>query len=175
MKNILSRSLAALALSLVFISCNSKSNKIVEVNLVSKSGSSVIGVVYLEEINETVKMTASIKGAKPGEHAIHIHEKGDCNSADGNSAGGHWDPDNSKHGKWGDEEHHRGDIGNISVGEDGEGTLSLTTDRWCIGCGDAKKDILGKAIVVHKGADDFVSQPSGDAGERVACGEINKK
>ena len=107
------------------------------------------------------------------EHAIHIHEKADCSSPDGKSTGGHWNPTGQPHGKWGDEAgYHKGDIGNFEVNANGRGTVSMSTDEWCIGCGDNTKDILGKAIIVHLGVDDFTSQPSGAAGARVGCAGI---
>ena len=141
--------------------------------LASKSDSKATGTVAFKEDNGTVTMKAKIAGLSPGTHAIHIHEKGDCSSPDGTSAGGHWNPTFEDHGKWGDEGgFHRGDIGNFEANEQGEGMVSITTDLWCIGCGDEKKDILGKAIIVHQGVDDFTSQPSGDAGARVSCGGI---
>ena len=139
----------------------------------SKSESAVTGTAEFTEIDGMVQMTAVIKGLSVGSHAIHIHEKADCSSVDGKSAGGHWNPTAQPHGKWGAETgYHKGDIGNFDVGADGIGEISMTTDQWCIGCGDETKDILGKAIIVHQGADDFTSQPSGAAGSRVSCGGI---
>ena len=76
-------------------------------------------------------------------------------------------------GKWGDSSgFHRGDIGNFTVDENGNGSVSFSTDLWCLGCDDKNRNILGKSIIVHKGADDFISQPSGAAGSRIACGGI---
>lgn len=151
----------------------SLSNKSVSFNLESKSDSKATGKVSFMEKNGNITMRAKFMGLSPGTHAIHIHEKADCTSPDGKSAGGHWNPTFEDHGKWGDANgFHRGDIGNFEANEQGEGTVSITTDLWCIGCGDENKDILGKAIIVHQGADDFTSQPSGDAGARVSCGGI---
>ena len=94
-------------------------------------------------------------------------------SEDGKSAGGHWNPTLVNHGKWGDSSgFHRGDIGNFTVDENGNGSVSFSTDLWCLGCDDKNRNILGKSIIVHKGADDFISQPSGAAGSRIACGGI---
>ncbi len=141
--------------------------------LESRSGSTAVGKVLLTEKNGEVTLEASIYGLTPGVHAIHIHEKADCSAADGTSTGGHWNPTFAPHGKWGAEEgYHKGDIGNFEADENGEGTITLTTNEWCIGCGDENKDILGKAIIVHQGADDFTTQPTGDAGGRVSCGGI---
>ena len=147
--------------------------KQVVVYLQSKSGSEAKGSLILKESNGMVYMASKFFGLAPGTHAIHIHEKADCTSPDGKSAGGHWNPTFQDHGKWGDENgYHKGDIGNFEVDEQGQGKLDFKTDEWCIGCGDEKKDILGKAIIVHQGADDMVSQPSGAAGARVSCGGI---
>ena len=106
-------------------------------------------------------------------HAIHIHEKADCASPDGKSAGGHWNPTFEDHGQWGSEKgYHKGDIGNFTVDKNGTGAISMSTDQWCIGCDDPAKNILGKAVIVHQGEDDLISQPSGAAGARVSCGGI---
>lgn len=143
--------------------------KTLSLDLQAKSGSNVSGTVEFTQKNGEVSMIANIEGLTPGIHAIHIHEKSDCSAADASSAGGHWNPTFTKHGKWGSESYHKGDIGNFPADTDGRGTISFSTKEWCIGCGDPTKDILGKSIVVHEGADDYVSQPSGDAGGRVAC------
>ena len=119
-------------------------------------------------------MVAKLSGLKPGIHAIHIHEKSDCSAADGSSAGGHWNPTFKKHGKLGEGEAHKGDIGNFTTDESGKGTITFTTDEWCIGCGDANKDIIGKGLIVHQGADDYTTQPTGNSGARVACSAIIK-
>jgi Cu-Zn family superoxide dismutase len=162
----------------VIIGCktNSKSSDSKKLNLVfeSKSNSKVTGTATFVEKNGKVTFVAKITGLQPGIHAIHIHEKSDCSAADGSSAGGHWNPTFKKHGKWGVEEHHKGDIGNFTADEKGNGTITLTTDEWSIGGEDATKDILGKGLIVHQGADDFISQPAGNAGARVACSAIIK-
>ncbi len=150
-------------------------SKTVTISMASKSESTAKGEVYFSEENGMVKMEAKIIGLKPGTHAIHIHEKADCSAEDATSSGGHWNPTMAKHGKWGDAEgYHKGDIGNFEVGADGIGKIAMQTDEWCIGCGDKNKDIMGKAVIVHEGKDDFKTQPTGDAGGRVSCGGIIK-
>ena len=147
--------------------------KTVTLILESKSESNAAGKVNFTEVDGVVKMSAKISGLTPGMHAIHIHEKADCSSPDGKSSGGHWNPTKVQHGKWGDSEgYHKGDIGNFEADENGVGTVSMETSEWCIGCGDENKDILGKAVIVHQGVDDFTTQPTGDAGGRVSCGGI---
>lgn len=140
----------------------------------SKSGSNVTGTAVFTEKNGEVTLTAKLSGLKPGVHAIHIHEKADCSAADATSAGGHWNPTFKKHGKWGDAEHHKGDIGNFTADVDGNATVLFKTDEWCIGCGDQTKDILGKGLIVHDKPDDYVTQPTGNAGARVACTALIK-
>lgn len=141
--------------------------------LEAKSGSVVSGIVAFTQEGDMVSMIASISGLSAGSHAIHLHEKADCSSDDGTSSGGHWNPTAQPHGKWGAAEgYHLGDIGNFEADANGNGSVTFSTDQWCIGCGDANKDILGKAVIVHQGIDDFKSQPSGDAGSRVSCGGV---
>ncbi|MBC7641238.1 MAG: superoxide dismutase family protein [Flavobacterium sp.] len=140
----------------------------------SKSKSNVSGMATFIEKNGKVTFVAKLSGLNPGVHAIHIHEKADCTAADGSSAGGHWNPTFKKHGKWGEAEHHKGDIGNFTADGNGSGTITLTTDEWCLGCADETKNIIGKGLIVHQGTDDFVSQPAGNAGARVACSGIIK-
>lgn len=164
----------AIAIS-VLIACKSSStnnSKKLVLQLEAKSGSTVNGVASFTEKNGFVTFEATIKNLKPGVHGLHIHEKADCSSADAASAGGHWNPTFKKHGKWSDAEHHKGDIGNVAADENGTATITLKTDEWCIGCADETKNIVGKAIIVHANPDDFTTQPTGNAGGRIACSAI---
>ena len=164
------------ALGLFIFSCKSSSSadnsKKVSIQLEPKSGSKVQGNAVFTEKDGVVFLEAKLTGLTPGVHAIHIHEKSDCSAADAASAGGHWNPTFKKHGKWGEAEYHKGDIGNFTSNTDGEATVLFKTDEWCIGCGDVTKDILGKGLIVHDKPDDFVTQPTGNAGARVACSAI---
>ena len=108
----------------------------------------------------------------PGIHAVHVHEFGDCSSSDGSSAGGHWNPTTEDHGKWGEGAHHKGDIGNLEADQNGTARLQFSTDKWCLGCSDSSKNLIGKSIIIHAKADDFTTQPTGNAGGRVGCIEI---
>ncbi|TBX67562.1 superoxide dismutase family protein [Flavobacterium silvisoli] len=166
------------ALGLLIFSCKSSNandnSKKLDITFESKSGSNVKGNAVFTEKNGEVTLVAKLTGLKPGIHAIHIHEKADCSAADAASAGGHWNPTFKKHGKWGDAEHHKGDIGNFTADVDGNATVLFKTDEWCIGCGDATKDILNKGLIVHANADDYTTQPTGNAGGRVACSAIIK-
>lgn len=165
-------------ITVLIIGCktNTKSSdtKTLTIILEPKSNSTVSGTATFTEKNGKVTFVAKMAGLQPGVHAIHIHEKSDCTAADGSSAGGHWNPTFKKHGKWGVGEYHKGDIGNFTADDKGNGTITMTTDEWCIGCEDETKNILGKGLIVHQGTDDFTSQPSGNAGARVACSGIIK-
>ena len=158
-------------LLLLVIACTDKSKKAIAI-IQPKSNSTITGKVTFNEKNGIVKMEATITNALEGNHAIHIHAEGDCSAPDGKSAGGHWNPTNQSHGKWEKQPFHIGDIGNIVIAADGKGTITRETDLWCIGCDDETKNIIGKAIIIHQGPDDFTSQPAGAAGARIGCGVI---
>jgi len=166
----------ALALSLFLIqSCgddDEANTKTAAATIEAKNGSGISGTVTFREVDGTVTMESSFQGLTEGEHAIHIHETGDCSADDGTSAGGHWNPTGVDHGEWGTAPFHIGDIGNLDAKADGTASISRTTDLWCVGCDDAAKNVVGKAIIIHEGPDDFSSQPSGAAGARIGCGEI---
>ncbi|WP_242132210.1 superoxide dismutase family protein [Aestuariivivens marinum] len=150
-----------------------KKEKKLIIALEAKSESNVSGQVTFKEENGTVTMTAMMSGLEPGKHAIHLHETADCSSTDGKSSGGHWNPTSQPHGKWGDSAgYHKGDIGNFTADDKGNGLIQFSTDEWCIGCDDDTKNILGKAVIVHAGEDDLISQPSGAAGARISCAGI---
>lgn len=161
-----------LIIILTFISCGKGEDKTAIVNIESKSDSNVTGNITFTEKGNKVIMKAEIFGLSEGKHAIHIHETGDCSSADGKSAGGHWNPTDENHGKWMANAFHIGDIGNLEADASGKATAEKETDLWCLNCDDEKKNIIGKAIIIHAGVDDFNSQPSGAAGSRVGCGVI---
>jgi len=172
-------SLAILTLAAIASGCKSKGTnadkgETLKINFESKSGSKATGTAEFVQKGNEVIFTAKLSGLEPGVHAIHIHEKADCSASDASSAGGHWNPTFKKHGKWGDSNHHKGDIGNFTADVDGNGTVVMTTEEWCVGCGDKTKDVLGKGLIVHQKADDYVTQPTGDAGGRVACTAIIK-
>lgn len=129
------------------------------------------GIAVFTDLDDTISLLIEVEGLAASLYAVHIHEAGDCSVTDGSSAGGHWNPTDVAHGRWGENEFHLGDLGNIEVEADGIGFFELETDLWEIGTG-SDIDIVGKSIIVHAGADDFTSQPSGNAGARIGCGVI---
>jgi Cu-Zn family superoxide dismutase len=123
------------------------------------------------KIKMKLELTVAAKANK--NIAVHLHEHGDCGD-NGKASHGHWNPTNAQHGKWGSASFHSGDIGNVKLDAKGRGTLTVTTDLWTLG-GKPDKNILGKAIIVHGGTDDYTTQPTGNAGSRIGCGLIQGK
>jgi Cu-Zn family superoxide dismutase len=170
MKNL--KKIGALALSISLFSTCNVPEKVAIATIEAKSGSNVSGTVTFTEKNGSVFMKAALSGLSEGNHAIHIHAIGDCSAADGKSAGGHWNPTQKNHGKWMEEPFHVGDIGNLVVNSDGTGKIERETKLWTVGGENNIKNVVGHAIIIHEGPDDFSSQPSGAAGPRIGCGEI---
>ena len=112
----------------------------------------------------------TLEGIEPGDHGAHVHEKGDCSAADGASAGGHFNPQTKDHGLPGAEKRHLGDLGNITIGKDGKGTLDITAPGANLKASDPAS-FVGRSIIVHAKKDDG-GQPTGNAGDRVGCGVI---
>lgn len=138
----------------------------------SKNNTKTSGTISFVQSDGEVTMRVSANGLTPGLHAIHLHEKADCSALDGTSTGGHWNPAGSDHGRWGAEHFHMGDIGNLNADAAGNATMIFKTDKWCIGCKDESKNIMGKGVIIHAAVDDFHTQPTGNAGGRVGCVEI---
>lgn len=140
--------------------------------LAPASGSLVSGRLTAMPMGSGVHFTGEIGGLTPGStHAIHIHERGDCSAADASSAGGHFNPANQPHGQVGTATHHAGDMNNITANAQGVARIDAHAQGVTLG-GGASNDVAGRAVIVHAQADDYRSQPSGDAGARVACGLI---
>lgn len=143
------------------------------VQLAPASGQTAAGTLTLTPMGDGVHLTGSISGLKPnGTHAFHIHEKGDCSAADFTSAGGHFNPTAQPHGRAGEGAHHLGDNDNLKANASGVATVSAHFSGVVIGSGTALNDVVGKAVIVHADADDYTTQPTGNAGGRIACGVI---
>jgi superoxide dismutase, Cu-Zn family len=135
------------------------------------SGNSTAGTVTFTQKGDKVAVVANITGLSPGSHGFHIHEKGDCSAPDAMSAGGHFNPTSKPHGDPGGADHHAGDMPQLVA--DASGNANATAELGPMSIGGAN-DIVGKAVVVHKDADDYKTQPTGNSGARVACGVITK-
>lgn len=137
-------------------------------------GNTAAGTVTFVQWGEVVKVSGSISGLKPGaEHGFHVHEKGDCSSGDGLSAGGHFNPGGKPHGHHGMGEHHTGDLPSLKA--DASGVAAIHFESRTIRVGSSANDIVGKGLIVHRDPDDFKTQPTGNAGPRLACAVITAK
>lgn len=131
--------------------------------------SGVGGKVTFTAEGGKVRVEGDITGLTPGTHGFHIHEFGDCSSADGKSAGDHFNPDGHVHGGPGPQAH-AGDFGNVEADAGGKAHLAVTLEQVTVDAG--ARGILGRGLIVHEKADDLKSQPAGDAGGRIACAVI---
>jgi Cu-Zn family superoxide dismutase len=133
------------------------------------------GTVTLTETPAGVLVRAELTGLPPGEHGFHFHETGACEPPF-ESAGGHYNPTAAEHGFKAVGGPHGGDMPNIHVPESGDLTVEVFNAGVTLedGAPDTLFDDDGTALIVHAGADDYESQPSGDAGDRIACGVVEK-
>lgn len=140
--------------------------------LASASDSNVHGRLSFVRTDQGIHVTGRISGLEPNStHGFHIHESGDCSAPDASSAGGHFNPAQQPHGHAGMGPHHAGDIPNQQANASGVATVDVVAQDIELGTG-SPTDALGRAIIVHAQPDDYTSQPSGDAGARIACGVI---
>ena len=143
------------------------------VNLAPASASLVSGTLTLVPMGDGVHITGDIGGLAPNStHGFHIHETGDCSAADASSAGGHFNPSGEAHGRASAPHHHLGDNDNLVADANGVAHVNAHFAGVVLGGGGAD-DIVGKAVIVHANPDDYASQPSGNAGARIACGVIS--
>ena len=133
-------------------------------------GNTAKGTVTFTEMKDgTVVVVAELEGLTPGEHAMHVHEKGDCSAPDAMSAGSHYNPEQHVHGLPPADPRHAGDLGNVTADAQGKARYTITVTNITIK--GAKNPIEGRAVIVHAKVDDG-GQPVGNAGGRVACGVI---
>ena len=141
--------------------------------LESKSDSSVTGLLTISQHENGISIKGEVNGLKPNSvHAFHIHEKSSCSTPDASSAGGHFNPENKKHGAPQSQKSHAGDLGNIRADENGVVKIDKKVTSLKLYPLNDKHSVLGKTFIVHEHMDDLKSQPSGNAGSRIACGMI---
>ena len=132
-----------------------------------------IGVATFRESSGGVTVNVNVKGLTPGLHAVHVHAVGKCEAPAFTSAGGHFNPAQKKHGHKSPEGAHAGDLPNMLVAKDGTGRFEAFTDGMTLKPGGTSVfDKDGSALVIHAGVDDYATDPTGNAGDRVACGII---
>ncbi|MEP6740237.1 MAG: superoxide dismutase family protein [Caldimonas sp.] len=134
-------------------------------------GNTASGTVWLVQAGNGVHITGTFSGMAPNsEHGFHIHEKGDCSSGDGMSAGGHFNPTGKPHGPQ-TGEHHAGDLPSLKADASGNARFEAHVAGTILTNGPV--DLSGKALIVHASPDDFTTQPTGNSGARIACGVIS--
>jgi Cu-Zn family superoxide dismutase len=138
--------------------------------LEATKGNTAGGTVEFVQKGDKVAVSARLSGLTPGAHGFHIHEKGDCSSGDGMSAGGHFNPHAKPHASPATSDRHAGDMPMLQA--DGTGNATLTAELDIITVGSGAADVVGRSVIVHKDPDDFKTQPTGNSGARVACGVI---
>jgi superoxide dismutase, Cu-Zn family len=137
-------------------------------------GQAVSGEVHFTQQGRQVHMVALVSGLKPNAaHGFHIHEKGDCSSGDGMSTGGHFNPDAHAHGQQGHGAHHAGDLNSLQADAQGVARLDVTLVGVSVGSG-AANDVVQRGLIVHRDPDDYTTQPTGNAGPRLACAVITR-
>ena len=139
--------------------------------LAPTAGSAVTGSVQFVQSAGKVLVSGEIRGLKPNaEHGFHVHEKGDCSSPDGMSAGGHFNPTGTAHGNHDMGEHHAGDLRVLKA--DANGVATFRYESSTISVGSGVTDIVGRGLIVHRDPDDFKTQPTGNSGPRLACAVV---
>ncbi len=141
--------------------------------LAPTTGNTVNGTVSFTKQGSGVLVAGEVHGLAPNtEHGFHIHEKGDCSSGDGMSTGGHFNPTAQTHGAHDHSAHHAGDLASLKADANGVARFSYTSTAITVGTGAT--DVVGHGLIVHRDADDFTTQPTGNSGARVACAAIAK-
>jgi len=155
-------------------SATAQALNVLEAKIEPTQGNSVHGTVrFTGQPDGSVQVVADLEGLTPNaQHAIHVHETGDCSAPDAMSAGGHYNPEGKPHGLPPAEERHAGDLGNLTADASGNAHYTITVNN--ISVSNGKNPVLGKAVIVHAKLDDG-GQPTGNAGARLGCGVIQAK
>jgi Cu-Zn family superoxide dismutase len=134
-------------------------------------GSKTFGEATFEQVGDKVRVVVFVQGLKPGqEHGLHIHEVGDCSSGDGMSTKGHFNPHGKPHAHPSSADRHAGDLPSLTANKQGRANIQVDMDIITLTPGPA--NIIGRGLIVHADPDDYKTQPTGNAGARIACGVI---
>jgi len=163
----------SLAILILAAACATTPRPSATATLAPSSGQTASGsVTFAEQKDGSVRVTLRLTGVPPGIHGFHVHEKGDC-ANDGGAAGMHFNPASSPHGAPSDASHHAGDFGNVEA--DASGNVTETRTLWGITVAPGTTSIAGRAVILHANPDDMKTQPTGNAGGRIACGVIQTR
>jgi Cu-Zn family superoxide dismutase len=162
-----------LGLFLVLVALPSRSAAKTKVEVKDAQGKSV-GDIFIWDQGPGVALELKLHDLTPGEHAIHFHVVPKCEGPDFKSAGGHFNPESKKHGFDSPDGHHAGDMKNFMVPKSGKVKTELEYADVTLKDGPHSLLTNGAAIVVHAKADDYKTDPSGNSGDRIACGVITK-
>jgi superoxide dismutase, Cu-Zn family len=165
------KKLALLAiLSLALVSCRSGRGAMAMANLNPSEGNSAKGTVHFQDLsNGLVEVVVDLTGVPAGVHGFHVHEVPDCGN-NGLNAGAHYNPTSMAHGAPDAQSHHAGDFGNVTADANGEVHTRFTTHSVTVK--EGSKSVVGRSVILHANPDDLVTQPTGNAGGRIACGIV---
>jgi Cu-Zn family superoxide dismutase len=168
--------IAALALpvaALLLSACATPTGPSATAQLQATRGNTTSGEVRFVQQGDRVLVSGEVRGLKPNaEHGFHVHEKGDCSSGDGMGTGGHFNPMGRMHGAHGRGEHHVGDLPSLKA--DAAGVARFSFESTSVSVGSGSNDIVGRGLIVHRDPDDYTTQPTGNAGPRLACAVITR-
>lgn len=164
---------AVTALAVLMAACQTTPSEplLATAQLKATKGSKTIGEATFEQVGDKVHVAIFVQGLKPGqEHGLHIHEVGDCSSGDGMSTKGHFNSMGKPHGHQGSSERHAGDLPSLKANKRGRANVQVDLD--IISLMPGPTSIIGRGLIVHAMPDDYKTQPTGNAGTRIACGVI---
>jgi Cu-Zn family superoxide dismutase len=168
--------IAAIATAVLLAACQTTPPEPLQATagLKPTKGNKTFGEADFEQVGDKVRVVIFVQGLKPGqEHGLHIHEVGDCSSGDGLSTKGHFNPFGKPHAHYGSAERHAGDLPALKANKEGRANVQIDLDIITLTPGPAS--IISRGLIVHADPDDYKTQPTGNAGARIACGVIQAK
>ena len=172
-EKVLNQRIICFAVAVLFVGCAhvAPSGPVAVAKLEPTKGNTASGTITFTQVGDKVRVEAALTGLKPNaDHGFHIHEKGDCSSGDGMSTGGHFNPLGKPHGAHANMERHAGDLPSLKADAAGNAKLSAVLDVITVTAGPTS--VIGRGMIAHRDPDDYTTQPTGNAGPRIACAVI---